>query len=390
MLIVKLIRSMLGYVIFTGTGGFPERFINLCVKFHVPLWDLQNHGGSFQGKTTIRGYKNIRPVAHRSGVRLRILEKRGLPFLTAKNKKRVGLAVGLSVAVLLVAVLSSRIWTVEVEGNVDIPEERILAAAEELGVSMGARRRKLHVQEIADGLLHEVDGLSWAAVNIDASKAVIEVRESVPSPEILDTQTPANIIAAEDGILTRVEVYSGTAALPVGSAVLKGDLLIAGVVQNSDSSETLKGAQGNVYAKVERNLLFACPETPFLRCSAAEERSVLYFLGLQIPLGRRTGASPYTVKTYLSNGSTALPVGIFRERSESYTAEYTLEDSADKARYAVKKYAALYKTLWEESVILQTEVAFDLDSAQPSVSGCIICEKEIGINQEIFVEKISD
>lgn len=390
MLIIKLIRSILGYVVFTGTGGFPERFINLCVKFRVPLWDLQNHGCSFQGKTTIRGYKNIRPAAHRSGVRLRILEKRGLPFLTAKNKKRVGLAVGLTVAALLIAVLSSRIWTVEVEGNVDIPDEQILSVAEDLGVSMGASRRRLDVQEIADALLHEIDGLLWAAVNIDASKAVIEVRESIPSPEILDTQTPANIIASEDGILTKVEVYSGTAALPVGSAVLKGDLLIAGVVRNSDNSETLKGAQGNVYARVERNILFACPDTPFLRCSETEERKVLYFLGLRIPLGARTGANPYTVKAYLSNGTTTLPVGVFRERSESYAEEYLLESSADKARYAAKKYAATYKQLWEESVILQTNVTFDFEGAQPSVSGCITCEKEIGINQEIFVEKISD
>lgn len=390
MLIIRLIRSLLGYVVFTGTGGFPERFINLCVKYRVPLWDLKNHGERFSGKTTIHGYKEIRPAAHRSGVRLHIQEKRGLPFLTAKNKKRVGLLIGLMVAVLLVGVLSSMIWTVSVEGNDQIPEEQILAVAEDLGVKMGVRRKKLDAQSIADALLREIDGLSWAALNIDASKAVIEVRESIPKPEISDTQTPANIIAAEDGILTKIEVYSGTAALPVDSAVLKGDLLISGVVKNLDNSETLKGAQGNVYAKVRRDMLFACPETPFLACSSVNERKVLYIFGLKIPCGRRTGESVYTVKSYLSNGGNPLPVGVFRERSEVYDSPYTLETPADRARYAVKKYVTAYKALWQESVILETNVTFDLTSDRPSVSGTIQCEKEIGVNQEIFVEKISD
>lgn len=387
MLIVQLIRSLLGYVEFTGTGGFPERFLNLCVKYRIPLWDLRNHGDSFTGKTTIRGYKGIRPAAHRSGVRLRIRARRGLPFLTAKNKKRVGLLIGLLIAVLFVGVLSSRIWTVSVEGNDRIPEEQILAVAETLGVQMGARRKTLDAESFSEALLRDIDGLSWAALNIDASKAVIEVRESIPKPEISDTQTPANIIAAEDGVLTKVEVYSGTAALPVGSAVLKGDLLISGVVKNLDNSETLKGAQGNVYAKVRRDMLFVCPETPFMACSSARERQILYIFGLKIPFGRRTGNTAYTVKSYLSHGETPLPVGVFRERSEMYDNAYTLETPADKARFAVKKYASAYKKLWEESTILETDITFDLGSEQPSVSGTILCEKEIGVNQEIFVEK---
>ena len=390
MLIVQLIRSLLGYVEFTGTGGFPERFLNLCVKYRIPLWDLKNHGDSFTGKTTIHGYKSIRPAAHRSGVRLRIDTRRGLPFLTAKNKKRVGLLIGLLVAVLLVGVLSSRIWTVSVEGNDRIPEEQILAAAETLGVQMGARRKTLDTENFSEALLQKIDGLSWAALNIDSSKAIIEVRESIPKPEMADTQTPANIIAAEDGVLTKVEVYSGTAALPVDSAVLKGDLLISGVVKNLDNSETLKGAQGNVYAKVKRDMLFACPETPFMACSAVRERTLLYIFGLQIPFGRRTGDAAYTVRSYLSSGETSLPVGVFWERSAIYDSAYTLETPADKARYAVKKYAAAYKDLWAESVILETNITFDLKSEQPSVSGTILCEKEIGVNQEIFVEKISD
>lgn len=390
MLIVKLIRFFLGYVVFTGAGGFPERFINLCVKYRIPLWDLKNHGESFEGKTTIRGYKRIRPAAFRSGVKLQIREKRGLPFLTAQNKKRMGLLIGFAVCAALIGILSMHIWTVEVSGNVKIPTETVLEAAERLGVTVGARRKSLDAKALADELLYEIDGLSFAAVNIDACKAVIEVRESIAQPAILDTETPSNIIADEAGILTKIEVYSGTAALPVGSAVLKDDLLISGVVQNLDNSETLKGAQGNVYAQVERNMDFSCENLAFFSCSAVNERYILEFFGLHIPLGRSMDTESYAVSRYLSDGKTQLPVGITRERREIFDTETTLAAPADRARFTAKQFAAAYKAVWNESVILAEQVTFDFENTEPFIHGTVTCEKEIGINREIFVEKISD
>ena len=90
-----------------------------------------------------------------------------------------------------------------------------------------------------------------AAVNIDGSKAVIEVRESVPVPEIADTSTPCNIVAAEDGIITKIQLFRGQEEIKTGSAVLKGDLLISGVKTNLDKSETLVCADGKIFAKTE-------------------------------------------------------------------------------------------------------------------------------------------
>lgn len=390
MLIVKLLRNIMGYVVFVGRGGFPERFLNLCVKFHIPLWDLQSHGDYFTGKTTVRAYKHIRPAAFRSGVQVRISEKCGVPFFSSRNKKRVGLLCGVAVSALLIAVLSGHIWTIEVTGNSEIPTETILEITENMGLYIGVSRSRINSEILADGLLENLDALSWAAVNIDNCKAVIEVREAIAQPEILDTETPANIIAAEDGILTKIEVFSGTAALPVGSAVLKGDLLIAGVVQNSDNSETLKGAQGRVYARVEKNMLFCVPAQPFLRCTAVNARKTLYCFGLKIPLSRTLGENAYRTAEYLSNGDTALPVGLFYDRVMQFADDFTLQSETDALRYAVKTFAAAYKTLWQEGVIETETVSFSTDSGAPSVRACITCEKEIGVQQEIFVEKISD
>ena len=52
--------------------------------------------------------------------------------------------------------------------------------------------------------------------------------------------------------------------------------------------------------------------------------------------------------------------------------------------------AARFAELWTDSVILHTALTFDFEAEDPYISGTVLCEKEIGINQQIFVEKISD
>lgn len=62
MLFIKLIRFLCGYVRFRAKGGFPERFINLCSKENIPLWDISGSKGEMYAKTTIRGYTASAPA----------------------------------------------------------------------------------------------------------------------------------------------------------------------------------------------------------------------------------------------------------------------------------------------------------------------------------------
>ena len=82
-----------------ASGGFPERFLNLCSHGNIPYWD--------------------------AGMRMKIVKKSGLPFLLSKNRVHAGLAVGAVFFILITAALSGRIWTVNVTGCETVPEEDI-------------------------------------------------------------------------------------------------------------------------------------------------------------------------------------------------------------------------------------------------------------------------
>ena len=107
MLIIKLIRFLLGYVSFSATGGFAERFVNLCTNKRIPLWNMKKVGNVLYGETTVEGYKAIRQSAYRSGMKMKLERKRGLPFFLNNNVKRKGIAIGFlaSMAIVFLGVL---------------------------------------------------------------------------------------------------------------------------------------------------------------------------------------------------------------------------------------------------------------------------------------------
>lgn len=385
MFIIKFLRYLFGFVEFRATGGFSERFINLCTKNEIPLWDVKRNKTALFASTTVKGYKSIKDSARRAGTNVKIIGKKGLPFITNRQKKRMGILIGFALAAILIVILSTMIWTVSVEGNHKISEERIAEVFSSLGVTMGARRKSLDTTKIVDEALKAFEGeLSWASVNLDGSRAVIEVRESIPVPPITDNKTPCNIVASEDGVITKIHLYAGQEEIKVGSAVTKGDLLISGVKTNLDKSETLMHADGYVYAKSEKKIISQFTENVFLKEGQERIKYTIYFFGLKIPIGfAKLGSSAYTVKTYLDSDNIALPIGIIRERESEYDSPAEISDENHRRLLAAKKYTDNLRELFEKSDIITKEFSYSGEKYQ----GIYICEKQIGEKQQIFVEK---
>ena len=99
---------------------------------------------------------------------------------------------------------------------------------------MGARKAKIDTSAVEKELVERFPELSWASVNMYGSKAEVEVREAEKSPEIEDTKTPSNLVAKKDGMVVLVKGYRGTNKVKEGDVVVKGDILISGIVENRD------------------------------------------------------------------------------------------------------------------------------------------------------------
>ena len=134
-MIIQFLRYLFGYINFRAFGGFPDRFINLCTKEGIPLWNVRNINNNITASTTVQGYLSLHTVARKSGMRVISTDKVGLKYFLRKHKTRVGILAGLSVSVIVLSVLTQFVWSVSVVGNTTL-EEDVIKEAENKGVNI--------------------------------------------------------------------------------------------------------------------------------------------------------------------------------------------------------------------------------------------------------------
>ena len=100
-------------------GEQTERFLNLCKAREIKISKLIRTGEqSLEGNMLIADFFRLSPIRRKTGVKIHILEKHGLPFFFYRSKKRKAFFIGIFACALLLAVLSGRVWEIDVSGNV--------------------------------------------------------------------------------------------------------------------------------------------------------------------------------------------------------------------------------------------------------------------------------
>lgn len=332
MFLIRLIRFLRGYVVFVCTGGFPERFINLCALNGINLWDAKSVQGVLSAKTTVGCYRNIRKCVRKSGMKIRIRNKCGLPFLIRPYIKRKGIAVGMAISAVMLIFLCSCVWTFDVSGNEKFTDEQILALAQMYDIRIGTFRKRINPKEIQTDIKSKIEGISWFSVNTDGSHISLEVSESSGSDKIIDYSTPCNIVSGVDGELLSLEAHTGTPAIKPGSAVTKGDLLISGVMEKTDGTPYFVHARGTAVIRTKRNISAEVPyNTNVQKISEIKNRISVYIFGLQVPLGLQKNADfSISRSSMLDFRHKSLPVGFITD-SYFYKTEENIVFSENKA-----------------------------------------------------------
>ncbi len=386
MLLLRFLRFVSGYVSFSARGGFPERFINLCRLNGINLWELKSVNSVICACTDCGGYKKIRKAARKSGMRVKIEKKHGLPFLLNRYSHRAGLLAGICLCAAVICILSTRVWSVDVTGNNNIPAERIVEIFGECGVKKGISGDKIDITAVELAVLQRMDELSWVNVNIDGCTALIEVREREKIPDEQEDK-PSEIVAARDGQIVILRPFSGTQEQKIGNAVLKGDLLISGIKENKDLTVSFCRAKGYVVARTNRKI--ACEvkkEFTAEKVSKTVRAYALEFLTFSIPLGK-SAESAYAEKTELKINGVTLPFAfIHRTETGRETAEIKLTDEQAQLLAGLR----FFEQCAEEFRYLKTESEKITADIQPDgciFSGDFVCIENIGREIPLEIEE---
>lgn len=267
---MELWNRLTGIVTLELTCADPERILSRLAQMDIVLWNLQFHSPihvSFQIRKT--AYKQVHAFVDKNGAKLQKLGSVGILDGLICWKNRPMILICLLLLVLLTVILPERILFVEVIGNEQVPSRLILEQAADLGLSFGADRRALRSEEIKNQLLERIDSLEWVGVNTYGTRAVITVRErreGLSGEEAF----PSALVAAADGIVSRIEMNRGTLLVQTGQAVTQGQILVSGYTDLGICTRAT-GAQAEIYALTVRDRQAVMPSTVLKRGAQRKE-----------------------------------------------------------------------------------------------------------------------
>jgi len=79
-LLTSLIRYLKGYLRIRVAGYSPERFLNACSHRGIYIWNLTADQGAYDMYITIKGFHKLKPIIKKTGTKVIITERFGLPF----------------------------------------------------------------------------------------------------------------------------------------------------------------------------------------------------------------------------------------------------------------------------------------------------------------------
>ncbi len=284
---VILLRYLKGYVHIRATGGFLERFLNLCYSGKINLWDVCLRDNVLTFCISLGHFTKIRPIVAKSGVKVTILKKTGLIYKYRKHSKRIGFVTGLALFMVIHLILSMFVWCVDVQGNNTVSKSEILSQSECYGLTFGTFKKGFDEIRTARNIAADYKGkITWLSVNIKGSLAVIELREDNRIIGETEDRAPCNIVADFDGVILSAETFYGDCMVKSGIGVKKGDLLINGAIINEDMSTTFYAAKGRITALHEKEIsLSADKDKNCHSLKIIRERYKIGFFGFEIPLG---------------------------------------------------------------------------------------------------------
>jgi similar to stage IV sporulation protein len=227
-----------GYVLIRVTGFSVERFINLVTYNQIYLWDIKRDEDGVILKVSIKGFKKLKKFARKTGCKIKILNKLGVPFKIYKYRKRKIFAAGLFFFIISLLILSSFIWQIDISGTERLNQDDILKFCEKNNFKIGSSKSKIDCKYIEKELLNNFSDISWINIKIKGTRALIEIKEIIPKQKVIDRNTPCDVIAKRDGLIEDIFVSSGSPKVKQKDVVKKGDVLASSemIVENNNAS----------------------------------------------------------------------------------------------------------------------------------------------------------
>lgn len=249
---IKIIFSyLLGYLRISVEGYYIERFINICKNNKITVWNLKrNKDIRLVLNVRVNEFKEICKIAKKTKCKIKIENKKGLPFFLHKYKKRKIFIILLIVVICLIILSANFVWNVEISEENGQELENIAQDIEEAGLKVGELKNKINTKDIINKIRLKRNDVAWMGIELKGTNAIVKLVKADEKPEIVNENEYCNIVSDKAGIITKINAQSGTANVKVGDTVNQGDILINGWMEGKFTGVRYVHSKGEIEAKV--------------------------------------------------------------------------------------------------------------------------------------------
>ncbi len=399
---LQLFYYIKGYLTIQVWGFSTERFMNLCSNHHIFLWDIQNCGSYYTMKISIKGFYQLRSITKKTGTRVAITGRYGLPFFWKKMKRRKIFLAGLLGSLLFLIWMEGFIWNIEVTGNYYVTGDVFGDFLNEHNIYAGMKKGKIDIESLEKAIRNEYDIVTWTSAKIEGTKLLIQIKEnellSEPEEEKTNDTQGYHLVADQDGIVVSMITRKGVPLVKQGTEVKKGDVLVEGQIPIYNEDTTVKRYE---FCKADADILLKNSFTVSENIKEGYEKKIYtdrkqtrHFLILK----HRKIQVPFFLNQYenydvLSEkeqiclfGGFYLPVYWGKETVREYQKEkqiYTQEEIKEKFEEKVQKFI---QTLGEKGVqIIEKNVTINKNKDTWNLKVKFTVIQETGILQKVIM-----
>lgn len=388
---LKLWRLIKGYVFFKCSDGFVERFINLCASHNINIWDIKCSDKILTGYVSERQAKKLYELARIANTNLELSKTYGLPNFLSSNIKRKGLLIGLVLYFVITFAFSMFIWSVEIVGLETISEAYIREALSEVGLHQGVLKASINQGLKEQEVMSVLPDTAWVSLNIHGTVLSVEISEREKIPDIVPAQIPCNVKAKYCGQIVRIGTKSGTSECAVGDAVVQGQVLISGIIENKFGVLSICHADGTVIADTQHKINIELPmnyeiSVPSKTCI---EREMIDIMGVKSTI--KPASSPveqyYSVRKNegLFVKDSRMPIVLTTEYLRTYNVRKVSldENSAEKTANTLLELKKLF--MLNDKKIKGCSVKGTTEKGVFKLTATYECEENICYKEELNI-----
>lgn len=251
MFIKIIFNYIIGYIRISIEGYYIERFINICGNEKITIWNLKrNKNVKLELNIGIKDLKKVAKIAKQTKCKIKIIKKKGLPFLFNRYRKRKLFFVFLLVIIIGLGISSNFVWNIQIVEEDKESIENLYQDVVESGLEIGKMKSKINTKDIINKVRLKRNDIAWMGIELKGTNAIVKVVKATAKPEIVDDNEYCNIVSDKQGIITKINAQNGTIAVKVGDTVNVGTTLINGWMKGKYTGLRYVHAKGEIQAKV--------------------------------------------------------------------------------------------------------------------------------------------